>query len=240
MPKFISVTWSEGVTSQESDILVQTISQMLKGLFLRYPSALWDPPLQVRVFGNWVIPALAAARKPYWGAQWYVEASYNRELGRVIAPTFLELVRREPWQQAEPHLDIILLDQDLTDFPTPLARLRPEHYTLGTSLPGSMAVMSVYRLRQIQGEKMRELALARLVRHHLGHILGVPLFTRKDEISRLGLETHCTNRCTMRHAHTVEELVEYAREETEMGWPFCEHCTRDLVSILVRLSHSWS
>ncbi|OGO05389.1 MAG: hypothetical protein A2Y73_05510 [Chloroflexi bacterium RBG_13_56_8] len=239
MAKSISVTWSEGVNEQEWKILANVIDQTLKWLYLHHPLALMDPPLQTRIFGNWIIPILAPDR-PYWGTQWYIDTSYNDELQRVIAPTFLELVRREPWQQQNPHFDLALLDQDLTDFPVPLAKLRPDHYCLGTSLPGTTAVMSVHQIRTLPDEHIRELALARLVRHHLGHVLGIPQFTRKEGTTRLGLEMHCTETCAMRHVATVEQLAELAREEAEMNWPFCEHCTQELLSIVVRNVYDWS
>ncbi len=239
MVKFISVTWSEGVTEPESEIMVKTIDETLKWLFLRHPETLFEPPIRARVFGNWVIPALVPD-KPYWGTQWYVNTSYNQELRRVIAPVFLELVRQEPWQRAEPHFDLALLDQDLTDFPPPLAKLRPDHYSLGTSFPGTTAVMSLYRVRGLVDERVRNLAIARLVRHHLGHVLSVPWFTRQDQVARMGLELHCTNACVMRHASTVEQLAQFTLEEMEMGWPFCELCTRELHSVVVRYAGNWN
>jgi len=166
-----------GVTDHESALALQTIHRILNRLYLRYPPLLDDPPIRVRAYGNWVIPALVPD-KPYWGTQWYIDTSYNDKLARVIAPAFLELVRQEPWQRISPHLDIAILDQDLTDFPAPLARLRPDRYTLGTSFPGSSAVLSVRRVRTLTDPSVRELALGRLVAHHLGHVLGVPQYTR--------------------------------------------------------------
>jgi len=237
--KDISVTWSEGVTGHESQIMTDTIQQVLIHLYLRFPSALEEPPIQVRVFGNWVIPALLPD-SPYWGTQWYIDASYDDDLQRVVAPAFLELMRKEPWQRLDPHFDLALLDYDLTDFPSPVAKLLPNHYSLGTSFPGVTAVMSVFRLRDLADQHMRDLALARLVRHHLGHVLGVPQFTRKDQVKRFGAELHCSNHCAMRHAPTVQKLADLAREESEMGWPFCKPCTRDLYSVLVRHAYSQS
>lgn len=239
MGKSISMTWSEGVLEEESEVFVKTVDATLKWLYLRHPLALTDPPIQMRLFGNWVIPALVPDT-PYWGTQWYIDTSYDDDLQRVIAPVFLELVRQEPWQRMDPHFDLALLDQDLTDFPSPLARLRPGHYSLGSSFPGTTAVMSLRRVRTLSDPRVRELALSRLVRHHLGHVLGIPGFTRQKHVQRLGLEFHCTNPCVMRHAATVEELAQMALEEAEMGWPFCEECTRELHTVIVRQHYSWN
>ena len=239
MSKSMSVVWSQGVSDQESQLLTATVGQVLMRLFMSYSDALTAPPIPVRVFGNWFIPALVPD-KPYWGLHWYVMSSYDSDLKQVIGPTYMELVRREPWQRAAPHFDLALLDFDLTDFAAPLARLRPDHYSLGTSLPGTVAVMSVFRLRELSDEQTREMALARLVRHHLGHVLGIPGFTRQEQVARLGLELHCTNLCVMRHAATVQQLAERALQESEMGWPYCEQCTRELHSVVVRYRGNWN
>ena len=239
MSKFISLTWSEGVSEQESDISTEAISQVLRWLYLRHPTVTTDPPIQIRPLGNWVIPALVPD-KPYWGIQWYIDSSYNDELRKVIAPRFLELVRQEPWQRADPHFDLTLLHQDLTDFPAPLARLRPDRYTLGSSLPGTAAILSFYRLHGLSDEYTRQLSVARLVRHHLGHVLAVPNLTRQEHVSRLGLELHCTNACVMRHAASVTQLAGFALQESEMGWPFCDLCTRELHSVIVRHAQNWN
>jgi len=239
MAKGISITWSEGIARRESQVLVDAVEQVIKWLYFRHPMAFFDPPLPVRIFGNWVIPAMMDD-KPYWGTQWYIEQSYDRELDRVIAPQYLELVRREPWQQFREHYDLAMIDEDLTEFPAPLARARPDRYCLGASYPGTAALISVHHVRRIADRALRDRALARLVQHHLGHILAVPDFTRQEEVVRRGLEMHCTNRCVMRHAATIEELVDLTRDETSLGWPFCEQCTRGLHTVVAANSLVWS
>ncbi|MHB9033365.1 MAG: hypothetical protein ACYC6L_09990 [Anaerolineae bacterium] len=238
MVKYISVTWSDGVTEHEYTIAAQAIEQVLRWLNLRHPAAFDDPPLRIRLFGNWIIPLLMPD-KPYWGTQWYISRSYDEQVNKVITPDFLELVRQEPWQKIDPHYDMAILDQDMTDFPGPLARLRSAHYTLSSSFPGTSAVLSVFRLRLLP-EGQRDLALVRLVRHSLGHALGAVDFTRNDDVARLGLELHCTNRCVMRHAENADDIVDLALDERELGWDFCPSCTRALHSLLIRESYSWN
>lgn len=239
MGKGISITWSEGIARRESQILVRTVDQVIKWLYFRHPMAFYDPPIPIRVFGNWVIPALMDDH-PYWGNQWYIEQSYDRELDRVIAPQYLELVRGEPWQRASSHYDLAMIDEDLTEFPAPLARARPDLYCLGMSFPGTAALISVHQVRRIADRAARERALARLIRHHLGHVLAVPDFTRTTEVVRRGLEMHCTNRCVMRHAVTLEELLQLSEDEADLGWAFCEACTRGLHSVIAENAFVWS
>jgi len=238
MVKYISVSWSEGVSEHEQQVAASAMEQMLRWLNLRHPQAFEDPPLRIRLFGNWIIPPLFPD-KPYWGTQWYVNRSYDDEIDKIITPVYLELVRQEPWQRVDPHYDLALLEQDMTDFPSPLARLRPAHYALSSSFPGTSSVLSVYRIRQLPDEQ-RDLALTRLVRHCLGHTLGAVDFSRKDDVTRLGLELHCKNRCVMRHTDDADELVELALDERELGWDFCPVCTKGLHSVMVRESYIWN
>lgn len=238
MMKSISVSWSEGISEHEYLLTAHAIESVIRWLNLRHPAAYDDPPIRIRLFGNWVIPPLVPDH-PYWGTQWYVNRSYDKELNQVITPVYLELVRQEPWQKNDPHYDIALLEHDLTDFPSPLARLRPEHYTLSSSFPGMGAVLSTFRIRELP-EEQRDLALVRLARHCLGHALGAVDFARKGDVARLGLELHCTNRCVMRHPDSAVELVRLAIEERAMGWDFCPACTRALHSLMVRESHVWN
>jgi hypothetical protein len=229
----ISLVWSEGVTRAESEILKKTVDQVLTWLFLRHPDSLADRPIQAYAIGDLAADVLGT-QLVQWGTQGFVDSSYDLKLERVIAPTFLELVRRRPAEGNLTLLELALLHQDLTDFPAPLARLRPDHYALGSSFPGETAVMSVVRVREIDGEGPRELALARLVRHHLGHLLCVPSYGRSADVERLGLELHCTNRCAMRHPGSAEDLLALAADESELPWPFCPACTRDLHAVVAR------
>jgi hypothetical protein len=240
MPKPLSISWSESVTESESAVITEAVQFALSWLTLRYMGAVEIEPVPVRVFGYWLVPALVPDQ-PYWGVQWYVDTSYDATLKQIIAPTLLDLIRREPWQRAEPHFDLMVLDRDLTEFPAPLARLRPDEYAFGTSLPGTGAVISLDRLRrQISPGEMQDLALRRLVLHHLGHILGVPHPRRKADVSRRGLELHCSHWCVMRHAETLEDLTDLTVSEWNLDWPFCEVCTRDLLSVIVEHSREWN
>ena len=68
----------------------------------------------------------------------------------------------------------------------------------------------------------------------VGHLLAVPRFDERVHVRRRGLEMHCTNRCVMRHAETLDQLVTCALEEGAGDWGFCERCTSDLHSAILR------
>ena len=230
MGKYISMMWSEGVLEEESEVFSRTVEGTLKWLYVRHPLALADPPIQMRLYGNWVITALVPDN-PYWGTLWYIDTSYDNDLQRVVAPVFLELVRQEPWQRLDPHFDLALLDQDLTDFPSPLARLRPDHYALGTSFPGHDRHVATACARWPIGASASCAGASRAPPP--GARDGHPEFSQS--VQRLGLELHCVN--CHRHAGTVENRRR--SPWTELGWPFCDACTWTS-HVIVRQQFSWS
>ncbi|NLV73551.1 MAG: hypothetical protein GXY52_02530 [Chloroflexi bacterium] len=229
MLKFISVFWIDAVSEAEYTAATQAMEQMIMHLTLRTPSALEHPPLRLRLYGNWFIPALMP-HAPYWGIQWYVDQTYQAELDRVIAPDLLELIRKEPWQEASPHYDLVMIDLPLTDMPAPLARLRSDYATLSNSLHGLAAVISVNEVRKLHSLE-QEAGIRRLARHALGHMLGAIDLARQEQVERRGTEMHCTNRCVMRHAADAAELAELAQDEAALEWDFCPLCTRSLDSL---------
>jgi predicted Zn-dependent protease len=71
-------------------------------------------------------------------------------------------------------------------------------------------VISVHRLREeLTDERPRLEALKRLVVHNFGHILRIE---------------DCDQLCVMRHAATVDELLERLAEEKASGVLFCPAC----------------
>ncbi|MCD6302474.1 MAG: hypothetical protein J7M15_02985 [Anaerolineae bacterium] len=238
MLTFVSLTWSESTAETQSHVFVRTVSDVLQWLVLRHPGQMGQGALDVRVFGPWTIPDLMPDQ-PYWGTQWYIDHAYDAESKSVVAPLFLELVRHEPWQQTEPHYDLALLAEPMTAYHPRLVPAESRGACLSASIPGLAAVVSTAPLADLPSP-LAEAALARAVRHALGHALGVPAGDRNNDVERHGAERHCTNRCVMRHADSVAALVALTRDEEDLGWPYCDACTADLHSVMVRHSHEWS
>jgi predicted Zn-dependent protease len=217
--KSISIMWAEGVTESEAATVVNTVKQIVQVMYdLCFKAGVGLSPTAIRPFGTWVMPSIPAG-DPYSGTRWYIETAYDRALGQVVAPRFLELVKQEPWQIANPHFDVAVLDLDLTDGTGPV---------MGSSLPGTATVISVQRLRALADQDARLSALRRLVVHNFGHVLGIPREGRLGVIDN-GRERHCTSVCAMRDASGVEELVAMAREEAAVGLLLCQECRQDLV-----------
>src|SRR5438093_8066964 len=140
--KSISIMWAEGVTEAEAATVVETVKQLVKTVYdVSLKAGVGLSPTAIRPFGTWVIPSIPAG-DPYSGTHWYIETAYDRDRRQVVAERFLELVKQEPWQRANPHFDVAVLDQDLAE------RSDEPGFVLASVLPGTATVMSVHRLRE--------------------------------------------------------------------------------------------
>ena len=135
------------------------------------------------------------------------------EIGSLLMAALDQLDHRAP------HWPVLLCSQDLY--------AQRDGWLFGatySSVPFSVPSVARFMNRRISDED-RELAVARLLRHEVGHMLG--LVDRAVDVQELyGL--HCTNVCTMRQAVTPLRWIELAREEAEHGVQFCACCQDDL------------
>jgi predicted Zn-dependent protease len=230
--KSVSIMWAEGVTEDEARTVVGTVRDLLKAVYdVCLKAGVLLAPTAIRPFGTWVIPSLPPG-DPYSGTHWYIDTAYDRALGQVVGPKFLDLVRNEPWQRANPHYDVAVLDRDLADPERQAAMERA--YVLASVLPGTATVISVRRLRELSEESTRLRALRRLVVHNFGHVLDVPAPSREAAVAVVGGERHCTNLCVMRHAGSVGELVRACEEEDAAGILLCPECRNDVLRSVLK------
>ncbi|HEV8637523.1 MAG TPA: hypothetical protein VG370_25160 [Chloroflexota bacterium] len=233
----VSIMWAEGVTEAEATTVVGTVRDLLKVVYdVAVRSGVALGPTAIRPFGTWVIPSIKQG-DPYWGTHWYIDSAYDQGLGQVVGRRFLELVKQEPWQRLNPHFDVAVLDRDLTDVP---AKRIGTDFVLASALPGTATVISVHRLREIADEALRLAALRRLVVHNFGHVLEVPSSDRTEAVEQSADERHCTNLCVMRHAGSVDELLDRLGEEQASGILFCPDCRRDILRSVLRQRISWN
>ncbi|HEY3080809.1 MAG TPA: hypothetical protein VGM69_13015 [Chloroflexota bacterium] len=229
--KSVSIMWAEGVSEAEASTVVATVRDLLRVIYeVAIKSGVALGPTAIRPFGTWVLPSIKQG-DPYWGTHWYIDTAYDRGLGQVMGPRFLELVKQEPWQRMNPHFDVAVLDRDLTDAP---AKRIGTDFVLASALPGTGTVISVHRLREVAPEEQRLAALKRLVVHNFGHVLEVPAAERTGAVEPSAGERHCTNLCVMRHAGSVDELLERMREEQSSGILFCPDCRLDILRSVLR------
>lgn len=177
----------------------------------------------LRPLGTWHIPSVDKG-SPYWSTLYYVEQSLDEVSGVIDGRRFIETIRQEPWQQMGAHYDLAIIHHDLHDVPERMAGEDPS-FALSATEPNLAAVISVNRVRQIRRSAERKLALARLAMHSLGHIMeAVPAGRENAELS--WGDWHCLNdACVMRHAPTVDALLDFAHAEDEYDPSYCDDCS---------------
>jgi predicted Zn-dependent protease len=237
--KPVSIMWSQGVDAAEAQLTVSAVRDFLRVVYsVCHSAGVALPPTAIRPFGTWYIPT-APRGSPYSGTTWYVDSSFDATRQQVIGTRFLDLVRDEPWQKSNPHWDVAVIEHDLAESVGEQAAegRRPE-FVLGAVAPELATVLSVYRLRGIVRAEQREQALRRLVVHHFGQVLGLPSTSRQDDVERVGNRRYCTNRCVMRRAATVEEVVRAAEQEGGANVALCDRCRHDIIEIMVMQGRS--
>ena len=233
--KPVSIMWASGVSETESQTVVDTVKGFLTHVYrLCLKAGIVPGPTTIRPFGTWVIPSMPVG-SPYSGTHWYIDSSFDQRLGQVIAPQFLELVRKEPWQVRSPHFDVAVIDRDLTDLPEKTVNQQNSDFVLASVLPGTATVLSVHRLRNLPDDSQRQRVLKRLVTHNFGHVIGLVSPECQVDVESSGGERHCTNVCAMRHGATVEELVTLVEEENKLGVTLCPACRADAIKAVLRL-----
>lgn len=231
--KPVSIMWTQGVDTAEAQLVITAVRDFLRRVYtIGHAAGLVVPPTTIRPFGTWYIPSQAEGT-PYWGTHWYIDNSFDPTRQQVIGTRFLELVREEPWQKSNPHWDVAVIDRDLVEQARPDVDAERPAFSLGTSVPELATVLSVYRLRGLVRADQRERALRRLVLHQFGQVLGLPSRSRRTNLETVGERRFCTNRCVMRRAETVEELVLAAEQEHGVPVLLCQQCQRDVVTLLV-------
>ena len=177
----------------------------------------------LRPLGTWHIPSVDRDT-PYWSTQYYIEQSLDEISGIIDGRRFIEIIRREPWQQMGAHYDLAIVHYELSDDPVRMAD-DEDPFALSATEPNLASVISVNRVRQIGRSADRKLALARLAMHSLGHVFeAVP--EGRDNSELTWGDWHCRNEgCVMRHAATVETLLDLAHAEDEYDHSYCEDCS---------------
>ena len=232
--KSISFQWTSGVESWEAETVVSTIAHLQEvALVLGQRAGFSVERGQLRPFGTWVIPQLPRG-SPYWSTLWYVEQSLDEDTGQIIGPRFIRTLEQEPWQQAGPHYDVAILDHDMRDVPEHNFTPRSDPHVFASCRPNLAAVLSVHRLRAIPEAAQRQTALRRLAINAFGRVLELPAASRQSNVEMARGSLGCLNRCALRFAPDVGQLLAFAQEEHESRTIFCAECTADLLNHVIR------
>lgn len=209
----IYVSYDSGITELEQMAILSGLHEAL--VYLGYPS-------EVKVFG-----AEPWSKGDYSSADWYVlktRSVHQSQIGhsQLDADHLVDLLASEPWQEADPHIDVMFVSQDLT------ARDEGKYLNFVFGIAsGRITVQSVARFREIPNDFDRVLAIKAVVQHELGHIFGMAANPCRNHTEYV-LGQHCTNPgCIMQQALSVTGWVQHAYDALQMGRVYCPECLED-------------
>ena len=208
--QFISISWTDGIRDNEAIMIVRDIHIALRQALIHLPSPNSIVTLpEVRPFGYWVLQD-ADPSATYSSTQWYIDRTYDRQMGHLLARKYLDVVLNEPYQYYTPHYDLAIMHYPLFD-----EKLGREVF--GVDVPGRAAIFSNAWLNQLPRDHDRPAVLRRLIAHYLGRIIGIPYPVRPGTPG-------CSGLCAMRPADQLESWVSLAREEFDADRIYCDSC----------------
>lgn len=239
--KPITVLWSDGVSEAEAK---ESIGAMRD--FLRYLQSVADEqdiglaPIVLRPYGNWILKG-TAGEEAYHSFRWYWESSLDHNTGQVSAAMFIEIVRFEPWQHVDPHLDLALLHTELRDDLTETSGEFPSVFAY--TEPDLVAVVSLRHLAQIADNDLRLRCLRLLVMHNFGLLIGLPsglqCENRRQAKQAVAPERtparRCEMPCIMFTAQSIDELMAAATASEDDNPLLCKGCREVVRSIVFSL-----
>jgi hypothetical protein len=242
--KPITILWSDGISETDAKESIGTMREFLR--FLQDVALEQDiglSPIVLRPFGDWVLQGPTGV-SAYHSFRWYWESSLDQESGQVSAAMFIEIVRYEPWQQTEPHLDLVLLHSDLRD---DLKEADGGYSSVfACSEPDLVSVISTHHLAQIADQELRNKCLRSLVRHNFGRLIGLPNGFQDAVKSQSGElkpsadppSRTCATPCIMYEAQSIDDLMAVATTDEDEGLSLCRWCQETVRSIVFRLHFS--
>jgi len=214
MLKSISVCWSSQVQDEEAVQCLAAVVGIVTYLYhTRWPWGIISPIVDVRPFGNWVIPAMEQG-SPYSSFEWYVDTAYREDWQAMDAEHFLRLVEEEPWQQGSHHFDFSIAH-------LPLRRESSSSHLPLAVLPGIAGVVSVDWVRFYGNVEAQRLALRRVALYAMGRTFGLEPHSGDEPL------------CAMRSFVGHSDLMTKAVEEHKAQAIYCDDCVGRLLGILL-------
>jgi predicted Zn-dependent protease len=165
---------------------------------------------------DWIVNG---TRLSEWNSvDWYIGVSREQSRDQLNGGTLLRLLYTEPWQEADPHYDIVVTSHDLYDDGC--------DFCVGLAVHGFGAVISTHRFRGLSQKDAYNCIVTETM-HEVGHVFGLVPETRTMNVE-YSLGMHCTNRCIMRQGLRVPSDWQAITADRLRGYEFCSECSRDL------------
>lgn len=215
----VYVIWPSDVPPQEAQAALQGVGDAVQAS---------GQDRQVVSFGS-----KSWSEGDFGSADWYLREANRRHLkeirGGPYGPqlwtrNFMSLFYKEPWQ-VTPHWEVAIVNQDLYAAGT--------NFVFGetdVTFPASLNSLRRF-IEEIPDAPRRLAVIRRLLRHEVGHMLGLPGRNHRVE-EKLG--SHCTNVCTMRQGMSLREWAQLTQQESRAGIHFCNDCMGVLARIRPR------
>ena len=214
--KPVNVMFETGV----SDLLQEAVFEGIDEILVL---AGVDKFITVNNHGNWRKSPYKKGEEliPYQSMDWYLVCGQycSDRSNQLNAEAIMYAIWQEPWQQVEPHYDVVVLCSDIyADKST--------NYAAGLAQPGLATIISVNRYLGLAGKLQFECIKTEIM-HEVGHIFGlVPRDRERDIEENFG--PHCTNVCVMRQGLRVpNDWILITRDRLGFG-PFCASCRDNL------------
>ena len=212
--RFISLTWTDGLSQTEAILVVRTVHEAVLQARQQWPvrGNIIEVP-EIKPFGYWVLQD-AEANQVYGSMGWYIHKSFDWENQQLLGRRYLQLVLDEPWQHQTPHYDLAVVHQPLFDEVD-------QHSVFGLAVRGRAAVLSVYPLYALYEGSGRYRVLRRLVAHYFGQVMGIRIPGWRET-------AQCLSLCAMQPVSLLPEWVERVKKEARIKALYCRDCQREL------------
>lgn len=211
----VYVMIDEGVTAAEAEAVLDGLTQVMNAADA--PQHMSISNLGMWRGAGWLVNGNHLTE---WNSvDWYVRNTeqQSRE-GQLHSGKLLQLLHSEPWQEAEPHYDVMVTSRDIYDDDC--------SFCVGLAVHGFGTVISTNRFRDLPPQGAYECIVTETM-HEVGHVFGLVPETRTTNVE-MSLGLHCTNRCIMRQGLRVPHDWQVITADRLRGHEFCGECRQDL------------
>ena len=214
--KPIYVMHEDGVTPDHVVAVSKGIAAVLDAAGMRQR-------IEVHHFGAWRHAQWrqGTTLRPHCSVEWYLDEGrkHSKKDGQLYEPAISNALYNDPWQESQPHYDLVILKSDLY--------AEGCNFIIGAALKGKFCLVSVNRFLGLSAKEQEECIATETI-HELGHVFGLPHDDRNDGAIEESLGGHCTNRCTMRQGLVVPRDWQYMTTHRLQHGPFCPTCKQEL------------
>lgn len=212
----VYVMFDEGIEEWEAEAVFDGLSQVM--IAAGTPSHMKVHNFSVWRNTNWLDENGALTQ---WNSvDWYltyIERHHGRN-NQIHGGKLLTLLYNEPWQEENPHYDIMVTSRDIYDDDC--------NFCIGLAIHGFGTVISTARFRELSPQDAYNCIVTETT-HEVGHVFGLVPETRTTNVE-YSLGVHCTNRCIMRQGLNVPHDWQIITADRLRGHGFCSECSREL------------